>query len=431
MTARYRLPGMSTRDDNFEAMLSQSRFSGLRRLLLTSVMYAIAACTAGDRPEPESSGQTRSVGAGNASSHRPINWVVADSPDVVIGSATGENADAFGLVTGATVLTDGRIAVTDLRAAEIRFFTETGSYIGSTGRRGEGPGEYGSITGLLRLDGDTLVVADVALRRITILNGTGEYIRSFTPTPLASSEMNLLGPLDAGHVMLHAGSRALQLQGRSRDTMIIGIMRIDSGKVNVVAREPGEEYLLSGTATSSRMTWAPFARSTYVGSSNGVYAIGTSDADRIVIVNTRDGSRSNVVPVRSASEVRPGDLIRFQGAVAELRGRPVPARADMSQAPPTTPYFERLLIDALGYLWVRRYTPLWQSDEADWDVHNINGNWLGTIRLPTHPSVGMPFDRDVFEIGREHVLILHRDPLGVESVRKYRLIRNDTLVAKR
>jgi len=47
-------------------------------------------------------------------------------------------------------------------------------------------------------------------------------------------------------------------------------------------------------------------------------------------------------------------------------------------------------------------------------VFGPDGRWLGDVAAPALQAL---------EIGEDHLVGLHRDPLGVESVRVHRLVR--------
>jgi outer membrane protein assembly factor BamB len=84
-------------------------------------------------------------------------WQLDSIPALTIGDETRGEAHIFSGIGGAVRMSDGRIAVADQRAAEVRVFEESGELVTRFARRGEGPGEFGFIVGLYLLPGDTLV----------------------------------------------------------------------------------------------------------------------------------------------------------------------------------------------------------------------------------------------------------------------------------
>lgn len=79
------------------------------------------------------------------------------------------------------------------------------------------------------------------------------------------------------------------------------------------------------------------------------------------------------------------------------------------------PAFETFLLQPRGQLWVKETSfdnPT--SPTRQWSVFDGKGTPLGIVDIPT--------DLQVFEIGRDHVLGVWADDLGVEYVRMYDLV---------
>lgn len=68
-------------------------------------------------------------------------WHVDAAPLVRIG-ASGEPDDELAYVTSVVRLRDGRIVVANGISNEVRFYSDSGALLTSTGGEGEGPGEY-------------------------------------------------------------------------------------------------------------------------------------------------------------------------------------------------------------------------------------------------------------------------------------------------
>jgi hypothetical protein len=94
--------------------------------------------------------------------------------------------------------------------------------------------------------------------------------------------------------------------------------------------------------------------------------------------------------------------------------------------PETMPYFEGLVGDQVGNLWVRRYQNSWAKGPQYWDVYDQEGSWIALVAIPEGilPWLARAFPRPrtgILEIGDDYLLLLHRDSLGVRSVSRYRL----------
>jgi hypothetical protein len=109
-----------------------------------------------------------------------------------------------------------------------------------------------------------------------------------------------------------------------------------------------------------------------------------------------------------------------------VRGSVPPLREDLArgrQFAEDLPRFSNLLTDRTGNVWLRHYQvshgattahhrPTYDGPST-WSVVAPDGRWLGEVTTPA--------DFTVFEIGRDHVLGMHRDEFDVEYVRVYAL----------
>ena len=99
--------------------------------------------------------------------------------------------------------------------------------------------------------------------------------------------------------------------------------------------------------------------------------------------------------------------------VEEIRAG-IRAVFEATPVPETKPYFDRLLVDPEGYLWVRRESPVSPAG-ARWDILAPDGSWMGSLRTPT----GL----EVTQVGADFVLGIWTNDLGVEDVRAFLLQR--------
>ncbi len=101
-------------------------------------------------------------------------WTMRE--ELRIGSATGSGPASFGQIKGLTVLDDGRMAVLDAMAKEVRVFDPNGTYQTAFGREGEGPGEFKAPFGLMRDSHDRLWVADHDNARLSVFDPASGFI---------------------------------------------------------------------------------------------------------------------------------------------------------------------------------------------------------------------------------------------------------------
>ena len=87
---------------------------------------------------------------------------------------------------------------------------------------------------------------------------------------------------------------------------------------------------------------------------------------------------------------------------------------DFPWLPEHKAFFDRLLADDEGNIWVRTPPPPDPAPER-WTVLGSGGRWLGAVRMPDGFGLN--------QIARGRVYGIHRDELGVPTVRVHRLGR--------
>src|SRR5688500_782611 len=105
-------------------------------------------------------------------------WTVGARPILDIGMAEGEPEYELAGVSGVVRLSDGRVAVANMQANEIRFYDSSGKFIKKVGRRGEGPGEFSQLMALRWLAGDSIIGVD-SRGRYEVFSPKGDYVREF------------------------------------------------------------------------------------------------------------------------------------------------------------------------------------------------------------------------------------------------------------
>ena len=107
-------------------------------------------------------------------------------PDLEIGEFEGGGDQTFDLVTGATLLGEGLIAVVDQGAATVFVYDEGGALVDTFGGEGDGPGEFRSPADIRELAGDSVRILDSRDLNVTLFSPDLEYAREFPAvSPLA------------------------------------------------------------------------------------------------------------------------------------------------------------------------------------------------------------------------------------------------------
>ena len=106
-------------------------------------------------------------------------------PALRIGSVDEPGPTQFGAIKGIAVLPDGRIAVLDAMANEVRIFGADGAHRATYGREGEGPGEFRGPYGLMLAPDGRLLVPDHSNDRMNVIDPDAGFITSHPFTVLS------------------------------------------------------------------------------------------------------------------------------------------------------------------------------------------------------------------------------------------------------
>lgn len=345
----------------------------------------------------------------------PLGWQVSDSPAVRIGTAAGAAEYELFRASSGTILEDGTVVVVNGGTHELRYFDASGRFLRAIGGEGDGPGELRNPFRLLRAHGDSLLVVD--FRGVSLFDRGGAFIRS-TPTPVVRPEAafadgSLIGSRFA------PGQDPFVL-GASRPEIALVRWWPETGDTATAAIVPGDAVYRMPTGDGAIVNYSQAfgARSSFATRGDELFrGDGTTFEIR---VHGADGALRRIYRRRADPiPVTPQDVAALE---EELRST---ARSERSRTlierllaewtvPATQPHFDRILADARGYLWVRRYSFVPDS-ATSWSIFDPDGLWVGEVELP--PRV------DVWEIGADRILALERGEDDVEYVVVYSLRR--------
>lgn len=353
-------------------------------------------------------------------------WSVAVEPSLSIGVVDGEPAYQLARVRGAATASDGRIVVANGGSLEVRVYDSTGRHLTSFGGPGEGPGEFRSFGSLILL-GDTVAVFDHVAQRLTRFDLEGNMLRTTpfesTDDPVHPLRMYALGgPVAGGFAML---VRAFPADMRPEpvvywDTLPTLRYARDGTLVDTI----GEFAGMDTYSTPRRAGLVTFGRVSSGHVHDGL--LYQTDGGRYE-VRVHDPERGLVRILRALEEPRPVTderLADYRAAIgesstdAEERRQAEEAFDEAMASRPrreTLPWIAGIVVDAHGHVWVREYQPRFDRTPRRWGVFEVDGRWLGRVRMPAGFTPT--------EIGPEHLLGVARDELGVEYVRRYALRR--------
>jgi hypothetical protein len=364
----------------------------------------------------------------------PESWSVATTPSVTIGGYDDRPEYTLYDVYGAARLSDGRIAIANRGTSELKFFDSTGVHLLDAGGEGDGPGELRLIHRLVKLPGDTLLVLS---RRpgITWYSPSGEYLRSSRVDLFAVpkhpcrhgeggwswsvlSDGTLLRLLEDNFAPANCPPTP---DGVWRMSGLFGVMSPEGETFDTIAVLPATERL----GIRSRV----FGHILVLGVGDDRVYVGDTASDVILALST-EGDTLAVLPTPFESAVIPEEAKQTGPIEVTERGqtRFFPGHTNY---PDRFPRFGRLVVDALGYLWVMKYPESLgpfvsprltlpylnhvPEGGAEWRVLSPDGDLVAELRTP--PSLF------VLEIGADYVLGISRDEFDVESVSVHALRR--------
>jgi len=300
----------------------------------------------------------------------------------------------------------------------VRVFEPDGRYVTTFGGPGEGPGELKWV-GAAWPRGDTVEVFDWRLARITKFHpdGTSDVV----PLRAVPAAQLAVPGADGGGWFVYGVERV----GRDgRDRMVVHRVQPDGRDGGEVATVLGMwRYSFPGGTGPE-----PLSPRAFLATHDGRLYLAESLTPAVRVV---DPSRETEDTITWEAQSTPSATVALATVVDSAVAR-APAdrreslRARLQSSPdPHLSVLWGLIVDADGFIWIRRYDPLVNAAALGglggpgpggvWTVLSPSGADVGSIRMPGQfePS----------QITTSQIVGIRRDDLGVESVRVYSLTR--------
>lgn len=393
------------------------------RILLGAIL--VGAC--GDASDVEQVTLLDSAGVVIMESHRPAwtergGWRLAEPQLLQIGVVDGLPEYQFENIEAVARLDDGRIAVADAGASEIRIYNELGEIVGRSGRPGDAPGEYRQIIAMGAGPGDSLWVYDFGNRRFTVLDDNAHAVRTVSVGG-ALSAVGAVGRLPDGSFVVQefwssgAGSGEVRF-GLVREPAVVARLAADGSRLDTVGLFPGREILVSSEDGRAVMSAPLFNRTMSAAIWNDHIVVGTQESFEIGFY-TVDGQLEWMHRVTGIDlTISEDDLRRAIEAelarVPEERRPMVRRHLESMAVPETRPAYGELLVDADDNLWAAEPTRYPQSPRY-WTVFDISGVLMGRVDLPERFQLQA--------VGYDWALGVWRDEMDIQYVRLYRLVK--------
>jgi hypothetical protein len=357
--------------------------NGIHAAVLGLAALALAACAGADADararwtttvDTLPDGRVHVVNTPPASGIRPT-WVI--EPELMIGSVDETGPTSFGEVKGIVVTDDGRIAVLDAQAQEIRVFAPDGAHLRTFGRRGAGPGEMENANGMALGPDGLIRVNDPRNARMSFFHPDSGFIRSHR-IQVSSFAWMWDGVVDAAgkvwerqFTMLGDAYwrvlRAYDAHGEWTDT------------IRLEPLEPGEDgpgvYRWRTPDGGGGLMGVPFwpaGASDY--DPRGFFWDKPDDSNDYRILHYRPGGDTTLV-FESHRPAVPVSAAERDSVIAGIQRRIPSADFDWSRIPAEKPIVQSLFVDESGRVWVRVTTP---DTLLTYDVYLPDGTYDGT-----------------------------------------------------
>lgn len=345
-------------------------------------------------------------------------WSLSAEPTLSIGSDSIPE-EVFGQVGAALGLEDGRVAVLDSRAVEIRIFEPDGRYLRTLGRRGRGPGEFQAVDWIQRGE-DSVIAHDVMLNTVAILALQDGGARMVTPEP----DPEMRRPALAG--WLTSGSWLGIVTPRANVERVVGMNQYRQQYVLLPPAADGATRLLAeigglilvetetlGTAPARFHRWTsmiPFG--------DRVAAL-DPDSGRVTLYRS-DASMETSFAVPMKRRVLTTAMVAAALADETSRAESQESRASWEALyaaepkPDSLPLFRTGYADGDRLLWMEAF---WLDPRSPREFAVVRDDGALVGRLTT------PAGFRLHAVGPDWILGVQEDADGVEQVVRYGLVR--------
>jgi len=405
------------------------------RLLPSSLLVLLIACGAPDTRDVQTRTITDSAGIeivlinpGGASVPR---WASSVDPILELGKLSGDESEEFFRVTGAVLLSTGRIVVGSNGTSEIRVFDTEGEILHRFGREGEGPGEFRDISFLGLLPGDTVVVHDGSLLRVSLFHPEIGFLRSQPfPGPGGAPIQIFGGVLNGASLVSWSVMNAPpQIPGVHITSETIGVFDLRTGESTPVATLRTVEEGLGMNRGRLKRTYPPFGRKGDVVSALDHFFVLQSDDDSSIGVFDSSGTLLRIIRIRTPRESTDPQAIAawIESFVRQTADGSKELAASLRRSfeetpsPDFIPLFRSLEADTDGNVCAERYPHTVDEPPVFW-CFSPDGVFVRIISFNSTPRRSLhPFQDAQLEIGEDYILGVWVDDLGMEYVRRYRL----------
>jgi hypothetical protein len=355
---------------------------------------------------------------------RPLGWEIDPVPDLVIGAGDSPSEYLY-RVQGVRGLANGGFLVLDGGSQELRFFDSKGHLSNRIGGSGEGPGEFRDPVLVPWPASDSLLVFDKGLPRLQVFPrevGDSITIRlSQWPVgrrpPVGAVTSSTI--LFQGRGFYGGEAGAFRTEGLSRRVHSFFWFHPRSGEKKVLLDSivVGQSYR-DGPGVDAQVWRLPF-RPLPAAVVNDTGAFISDGSSPSIMEYDIEGRLRRIFRLETPS--RPITPEMVSRVIEQMKTeRPGVSREKLERVyaniplPEALPPFGSLHLDEVGWLWAEKYS--WDPTKpSEWVLFDREGRARGTVQTP----MGL----DIEWIGREFLLGVFTDQLGIEYVHRHSIYR--------
>lgn len=351
-------------------------------------------------------------------------WRAVDSiPLIQVGVVDGEEPYLFQFLFHGLRATDGSLAVLDGATQQIRFFDQNGRFMFAAAGRGGGPGQL-EVSGSMLPGPDTSILVRDRVR-LNRYAWSGEFLGS---TPIEWGRMQQL-TLPAYRAMdpaipLSTGDWLIAGLPTEQEEPATGVREQENAFFHISASYDRVETLgifpgARSVEVDGGQVWVPFVASPIIGAGgepSRVY-LSANTSYEVLQFNVAGELMQRIRVDQAPEPVSGADLEDWkerQRRTYERRGDPARAERIIAETPVPAqlPVYSEFRVDRLGRLWAELHGHIGQPQQ--FLVFDTTGVPLGKVILPDRLRI--------MDIGRDYIMGVWYDDLGVEFVRVYRYV---------
>jgi hypothetical protein len=304
-------------------------------------------------------------------------------PELRIGSVDASGPAQLGMVVGLAVHPDGRIAILDAHAQEIRVFGPDGAHLRTFGGRGGGPGEYQAANGLALGPDGLLRVPDERNTRLSFVDMEVGWVRGHPYQPLLFAPawpgvVDSAGNSWSPHFLMgeREGEGSMAFVGYDPTGVAIDTLSRPRPVPHPLDDHPGRWAVFADGELQANLPVPSYAWERHVLTPHlRVWSTGDGDPSYRLIRWT-PGAGDTTLVIEADRPPPPIDRVAADSVVHDYESR-FDVSLDRSKIPDVDPVIRAFFVDDDARLWVSIHTG--GDSVRTFDAFDADGGYLGTL----------------------------------------------------